>query len=1067
MKHKLLSMKGYLAWAFFCLMFVSAIAQEQNGIVKGSVQDSNGLPIADVLVEATSDNDSSEKITATTDENGNFILEGLSAESTYSLLFDEMNHETYYIDGFHVDVQDNNSMIIRMNSVTQLEGLVVTALGIKRDEKKLGYTQQTLDAEELTNAVSNNWSSGMKGKVAGLNIISGGTGPINSQKIQLRGSTSLDPSENYALIVIDGVPMDQEINSNGYNSAAFGNDSPVDNGNSISDLNLEDIESVTVLKGPSAAALYGSRAANGALMITTKSGKRNQGLGVTYNTSVLFDVINRWPDYQYEYGQGSGAFFDAQGNPYYSFGASSDGPDTGNHPEAWGPKFDGQYYYQYDPTTQIQGAERTLWQPYKNNRKDFFDTGITFNHSVALEGGDKNGSMRASLSTSDNQWIVPNTGFKKYSASFNGNYQISDRIKISAVMNYNNRKSDNLPVLGYNNGTLAYFMMFLLPNVDMNWYKPIWQLGQENLQQLNPFSPWSTNPYFIAYADSNSLNSNQFVGNAKADIKITENLDFMGRVSINNMTQFRETKRGFSSRRHAQGFYARQDISSREVNADFLFTYKNKFSDDFNYELIAGGNHMSYEHRNLRSSVDALVVPGVYKLANGVNNPLVETADAFKKVNSLYGMLSLSYKSQIFLDFTGRNDWSSTLPMHNNSFFYPSVSSSFILSDLFNLPEPISYLKYRASFAQVGSDTAPYQTFKYYGQSAFPSTAVVLSSLHNADLKPEMTSSWETGFELRMFNNRFGIDATFYSSDTRNQILTLPMDITTGFSSQVVNAGKVRNQGIELVLTGTPVRTENFEWNISGNWNMNDNEVLELRDGLEQQILASVVNGRLIATVGGSTTDLWGRKFVRNPEGQIIYSNGVPVLGNNFEYIGDASPDWKAGLSNSFSYKNLRFSFTIDGQYGGVIYSHTHHKATEAGQLAHTLVGREDGFIIGEGVVDNGNGTYSPNTESVPVDDYYRKYFEYQNVESNTFDASYLKIREISLSYNFPKKMLEPIGLNALTLSVFGRDIATFSDFPIFDPEAASMNGEIIVPGMETGQMPSTATYGIELKVKL
>jgi TonB-linked SusC/RagA family outer membrane protein len=1033
--------------------------RQQVGSLIGRVTDEKGEPLIGATVRVVEINEG-----VSTNVEGAFSLS--LKPGTYTVEVSYISYETQSKPGVTVQAGQATELSFSLKEASgRLQEVVVTALGIEREEKKLGYAQQTVNAEELSTAVANNWSSGLKGKVAGLNIISGGTGPINSQKIQLRGSTSLDPGENYALIVVDGVPMDQEITSNGYGSAAFGGDSPVDNGNAISDLNQDDIESVTVLKGPSAAALYGSRAANGALIITTKSGRRNQKLGLSYNTSVLFDVINKWPDYQFEYGQGSGSFFDQNGNPYYSFSNSEDGPATGNHPEAWGPKFDGQSYYQYDPATQSQGSERTLWRPYKDNRKDFFETGITFNNSISLQGGNENGSMRVNLSHSDNQWIVPNTGFKKNGVSLNGNYQISPRIKLSSAVNYNNRKSDNLPVLGYNNGSLAYFMMFLLPNVDIDWYKPIWQAEQENLVQLNPFSPWSSNPYFITYTDANTLNSHQIVGNVKTDVKLTEHLEFMGRVAMNSLTQFRETKRGFSSKRHAKGYYGRQDISSREINADFLLSYRNKIGEDFDYSIMGGGNQMTYEHKNVRSFVDALVAPETYKLSNGVNNPIVFPDDADKKVNSLYGMMSLGYRDLVFLDFTGRNDWSSTLPKENNSLFYPSVSSSFILSDILTLPHPVDYLKYRLSFAQVGSDTDPYLTAKYYAQSSFPGSAYVPTTFFNDHLKPEITSNWETGFEYKMLGNRIGFDLTLYTSDTKNQILVLPMDIAAGYRSRVINAGKVRNRGIEIGFNGVPVTKGNFQWDIAGNWTTNDNEVLELLDGVEKQLLASVVNGKLIATVGGTTTDIWGRSFVRDPEGNIVYSGGVPVLSAEDRYVGNATPDWKAGLTNTFNYKNLRFSFTVDGQYGGLVYSHTHHKATEAGQLAHTLAGREEGFIIGEGVVQNEVGEYSPNTEQIPVDDYYRKYYEYQNVESNTFDASFLKIREVSLSYSFPKTVLSNIGVGGLTLSMFGRELKTFSDFPIFDPETAAMNGEVIVPGMETGQMPSTASYGFNLKV--
>src|SRR5690606_16457496 len=517
------------------------------------------------------------------------------------------------------------------------------------------------------------------------------------------------------------------------------------------------------------------------------------------------------------------------------------------------------------------------WRPYKDNMKDFYRTGMTFENSLTFQGGDDRGSMRLNLSRTDNAYITPNTGYERNSVSFNGNYDITKRITLASTINYNHRKSDNLPGFGMSNGSLGYFMMFLLPNVDIDWYKPIWEKGQENINQLNPFSAWSSNPYFLMHIDTNPLNSNQLVGKVQADIELSDKLSFMGRLSYNSLAQLRETQRGYSSKKHPRGYYGRQDVSSQEVNADFLLTYKNQLSDDVDITAVGGASQMSYVHRNVMSEVDALIVPGVYTLANGVNNPLVRTNDARKQMNSIYGMVTLGWRNSIFVDITGRNDWSSTLPSNNNSYFYPSVASSFIVSDIFNLPQPISFLKYRLSYARVGSDAHPYQTSKYYSQSGFASSAITPTVMFNADLKPEITSSWETGFDLRLFGSRLGLDATYYMSGTENQILSLPNDIVTGYSSRVINAGEVRNRGVEVVLTGTPVKNTDFNWDINVNWSMNRNKIMALNDNLERQTLASVWQASLIATVGGRTTDLWGPKFLRDDQGNQVFENGIPV----------------------------------------------------------------------------------------------------------------------------------------------------------------------------------------------
>jgi TonB-linked SusC/RagA family outer membrane protein len=1029
---------------------------QQSGRITGKVVSSSAIALAGATVEIVE-----LKRSTMTDAQGQFSLD--VAPGTYTLKVTYIGHETF--EQSAVTVTNGQTTIISamlIEQINSMDEVVVTALGITREEKEIGYAQQTISAEQLSTAASTNWSEGLKGKVAGLNIISGNTGPINSQAIQLRGTTSLNAGGNNALIVIDGVPMNQETTSYGNNvGAAYGTEAPIDYGNAISELRQDDIESVSVLKGPSAAALYGSRAANGAVIITTKSGKKNQKLGIGFNSTALFDHIINWPNYQYEYGGGRMTARDENGELYYSWGNSEDGPHT-NTPAAFGPKFAGQQFYQYDPETQAMSTERTLWRPYKDNMKDFYRTGLTFENSLTLQGGGDRGSMRLNLSRTDNEYIAPNTGFKRNSVSFNGNYDITNRIKLSSVVNFNNRNSENLPGFGMSNGSLGYFMMFLLPNVDINWYKPIWKKGQENLEQLNPFSDWSSNPYYLMYVDTNPLTSNQLVGNVRADIRLTDKLDFMGRVSYNSLSQLRETQRGYSSKKHPRGYYGRQDVSSQEINADFLLTYKDRISEDIDYTVMAGASKMTYDHRNVMSSIDALIVPSVYTLANGVNNPMVKTNDSRKHINSTYGMLSLSWKSQIFLDITGRNDWSSTLPANNNSFFYPSVSSSFILSDILHLPEPVSFLKYRLSFAKVGSDADPYQTSKYYSQSGFASSAIMPSAMFNVDLKPEITSSWETGFDLRLLDNRLGLDATYYKSSTENQILSLPNDIVSGYSSRVINAGEVQNKGVELVLTGKPIQQDDFDWDVIVNWSMNRNKIIELNDNLEKQTLSTVWQASLIGTVGGRTTDLWGPKFQRDDEGNQVFANGVPVRTSTSEYIGNIAPDWKAGLTNTLRFKDFRFSITLDGQHGGLIYSGTYNRSSWDGFTTNTIPGRDEGFIVGKGVMQNSDGSYSPNTVQANPQAYYGQL--HQIAEAGVFDASFIKLREVSLSYNLPKDIAKSIYANNLSLTVFGRNLAVFDRFPFWDPEGGTMNGTVFVPGLEMAPMPYTATYGLTLK---
>lgn len=1039
---------------------VISIQQKEALIIKGKVVDENGLPLPGVSILQKGTQNA-----GLTNMDGNFEIKVTTTKAI--LTFSFIGYQTK-----NIPVNANFMTVKLQPEVNSLNEVVVTALGIKREEKKLGYSQATIDAENLSKTNPTNWSSGLKGKVAGMGIISSGSGPINSQQIILRGYSSFDLQQNSALIVIDGVPVNSEMTTSGSSTAYGGDDSPIDYGNGISDLNLDDIQEVTVLKGPNAAALYGSRGQNGVIMITTKSGKKNKDLGVSYNTSTNFDIIQRWPDYQYRYGQGTGKSFTSNGEPYYSYGSSSDGNSTGSTSSAWGPEFNEQYFYQYDPETQEQSATPQLWKAYKNNTKDFWRTGVTTQNSLSLQGGNDNGSMRLSLGHTKNEWIMPNTGFEKISASINSKYQVSKLLKIGTVINYTNRYSDNIPSTGYNNGSISYFMIFQNPNIDLNWYKPIWKEGRESIEQLNPFSSFIDNPYLIAYKALNSLESSQIVGNVFADLKFNKNTNLLLRTSINTYNQLREIKRPFDINRYAKGYYQKQLVFKEEINSDFLFTYNKSFKNDFEFNFNTGGNYRTEKRRQLTASVDGLVIPEVYKLANGISSPITLANDSNKIVSSLYGLTTFSFKDQVFMDFSLRNDWSSTLPKTNWSYFYPSANLSVIASDLFDFKsDTFSFLKYRFSYAKVGNDTDPYQTQKYYDNSSFSSSAVVDNNLFNTSLKPEVSNSYETGIEARFLKNKIKLDATLYRIITENQIITLPLNWSTGFSSKFTNAGKIRNQGIELSLQAKIFNSKSFKWNLAANWSKNQGKVFELPDEVDNQFTIDTGgSASMIAKVGGSPTAIYGYGFVRSPEGRIVYDNaGLPAYPatGDLKLIGDATPDWRAGINNEFQFGDFKFSFSFDGQYGGIIYSQTHHKLTEQGKLNHTLKGRETMSMVGDGVVLNSDGTYSENTTAVFTPDWYTRYYRRANVESNSFDASYIKLREIALQYSIPKKFLKKSFINNLDISIYGSNLFMITDFPIYDPETASLNGNKIMPGAEIGQMPSPANYGFNLKMNL
>lgn len=1062
MKYKYLLQKNLALLVIALLLLLSGGAGAQTPLVKGTVRDEKNQPLpgASVVIRGST-------VGTSTDSDGAFAL---SAGPGAVLV-------VTYVGYLGQEVVVGNKTLLNVQLVPdakQLNEVVVTALGIKREQKALGYATQTIGGESLLEARPNNFAQALSGKVAGLNLISPGSGPVNSVRVSLRGDNSLNPNGNNALVVLDGVPLNSGLTSSGVGSAygaGAGNDVPVDFGNGIADVNPDDIASITVLKGASATALYGSRAANGALIITTKSGARQtNGIGVTVNSNFSLQTVLKWPDYQYEYGQGTGRAINAAGDPYYSYAASSDGAATGGTSSAFGPKFNGQSYYQYDPATQMQSAERVPWVPYKDNIKGFWRTGSTITNSVALEGGNANSSARASITHSKNQWIMPNTGYERLAAALSLDHNISEKLKLSAKATFTNRKSDNLPATGYNNQSISYFMIFQNPNVSLDAYRDIWKSGQYQVDQIHPFSPFIDNPYLIAYEMTNAVNNRTTVGNLTATYTFSPKFDVFVRSGLALSQEEREQRRPFSTANFQRGYYKQQNIGTYEQNTDGLLTYHKQVTPKLNVRASVGANVMTRSYRGQDGVVNGLVIPGVYKLTNGVSSPQLTVNNANRQINSVYALTSVSFEDKIFVDLTGRNDWSSTLPAQYNSFFYPSISSSFILNELLPLPAVVSFAKLRASAAQVGNDTDPYRTRKYYGQSDFAGSGSVSSTLYNPAFKPENTTSFETGLEALFFKGRLGFDVNVYQNLTRNQILEVPLDLVTGYSSAVLNAGEVRNRGVEVVLNAKPVDNPTFKWRSTVTWAKNQNRVLKLADRVDdQQVIGYGGNATIIAKVGGTTGDIYGFGFVRAPDGQIVYdkASGLPVRPTDIQYIGNAYAKWKGGYLNEFSYKSFRLSVLLDGQYGGIIYSQTHHKSSEQGKLTSTLAGREAGFLIGDGVVANTDGSYSPNTTKVAPYVYYPEYYRRANVEANSFDASYLKLREVRLEYNLPKALLARTkALTGATIGLYGRDLAMVTKFPMFDPETAALNGGTILPGVEIGQLPSTRTMGLNVTLK-
>lgn len=1050
MKKQLLPALFALLWGLF-VPFTST-AQLLNLSGKVTAPSGDPLPGVNVLLKGTSSGTS-------TNGQGEYVLTSSSSGST--LIFSAI--------GFISEEKNigNQSVInvVMVEDTKILNEVIVTALGIKREEKSLGFAAQTINENAVKDAKSNNWVNTLSGKVAGLNIQGAGAGPMGSARITLRGESSLNLDNNQALIVVDGVPVSSRITGTGFNSHLSA-DSPVDYGSSLSDINPDDIEKVTVLKGPGATALYGSRAAGGAIIITTKSGvRKDKGIGVTFNSNFSFDQINRYPDYQFEYGEG-------RSSKYFSYLDSEDGPNTATTVaagRAWGPKFDGQSYFQYNPDSPDgKPTVRTPWVANKDYISGFFQTGTTFSNSISLEGGSEKGSARLSLTHLKNKWIIPNTGFERLNVALSVSQKVSDRLKINGKVNYSNKKSDNLPMAGYNNQSLMYFLILgTTPNIKPEWFKPYWVPGKENIQQRNPFNPTPDNPYLGMYEMLNKMNKHGVIGNISAAYEISDKLDFLVRTGLDMAYEFRSQQRPFSLTRYPRGMYREQNVFNYESNTDFLINYKDKIAGMIDVTASAGANAMrqSYDFAGLYA--DQLAQPGIYQISNSLDQAVADPLKTTKAINSIYAATQFSFDEKIFLDVTGRNDWSSTLPYGNNSFFYPSVSSSFLLNEIFKLPGAVSFAKVRASWAQVGNDTRPYQTARYYDR-IYGNSFTNSSTLFNADLKPEITASYEFGLDLRLLKNLVALDIAYYNNNSRNQILAIPLDPVSGYANALINAGLINSRGVEVKLTGKPVTNKNFSWNTTLLWSRNRSYVRELASGITNQVIYEHnSNVSVEARVGGLMGDMYGRGFQRAPDGQIIYSSvGLPAaLDPVTKKWGNAFADWKASLSNEFTIKNVRVSILLDGQKGGSMFSQTNHKNNTLGKTKVTLPGR-DGGIVGQGVVKQPDGSFAANTVNVAASSYYDNYYQIANAETNIFDASFLKIREARFEFNLPAALLNRIGVRQTSLAFFGRDLFNFTKFPGFDPEGGNLNNGTLTPGVELAQFPSTRTMGMNLTLK-
>lgn len=1072
-------------------LFLLALA---IGVIQGAAQvttvrgivttEEDGEPVigASVIVKGTS-------LGTVTDVNGRFELSGLPPSATRLLIS--------YISLMAKEVAIAPQVSVTLKSDTHLlDEVVVTALGISREKKALGYTAQEVKQDALVQGKDNNLLNSLSGKIAGVRITNT-QGDVGSSRIVIRGETSI-AGENQPLFIVDGIPVD--------NSQLNARSSGRDFKNAIADLNPEDIKTLTVLKGPNAAALYGARAAHGAIVITTKGGdKRQKGIGITLHSSTQVSFVATLPEFQNLFGQGAGGRFsyvDGKG------AGVNDGVD-----ESWGPRLDiGLLIPQFDSPLDADGNRvATPWVSHPNNVRDYFRMGISTNNGISVARGDDKYQFRVGYNYEKQVSIVPDAGTNKTNISLNTDYHLAKWIVVGATANYIVYTAPSLPgsatPSGSNvrsNSPMLQFLWFGR-QVDTN------SLKADYTRNWN--SSYYDNPFWSASYNTQSQERHRLIGDLHAEFRLTDGLNVRFRTSTDwyNDRRKSKVKWGSACAGSPYGSYAEDAYTVKENNTEVLATYIKQLNKNWGIDALLGFNVRNKQYENNYQAAPRLAVADLYTLTNS-RDPLTSSNDFYRlRQYGLYGSIQLDYRRWAFLNITGRNDWSSTLPVDNNSYFYPSVTASVLLSEAFGWrSKAVNYLKIRGGWSQVGADANPYQLATVFtSETAFNGNPLQSSSTigMNPNLKPEKTSSIEAGFEAAFWDNRLYLDFTYYKTDSRNQILKLATTAASGYTSQVRNAGHIRNRGYEIQLGAVPIQTsKGFRWNLDLNYGANSSKVVKLDDeGLitSYQLYSSGI--QILASVSEAYGTLFGTSYVRDANGNVVVdANGLPKISTTNKTLGKFTPDWTGGISNTFSYRSLSLSFLIDASVGGSIFSNTNKTGKYTGVLANTLSGRDaehgglwyytdamgnnvrlpespsysvssdglyyaqvngqstrvyqDGIMV-EGVTESG----SKNEEVVSAEKYYHRI--YSIAEANVYDASYVKLREVALSYRLPRLWTQKLHLQEASVTLTGRNLWTiYKSVPNIDPESALTTGN--AQGVEAYSLPTTRSFGVNLSVK-
>ncbi|TPG40176.1 SusC/RagA family TonB-linked outer membrane protein [Flavobacterium pectinovorum] len=1067
---------------FVVLVFVLALQLTfgQGKVITGTVSDNAGIPLpgVSILVKGT-------KSGAQTDFDGKYAIK---AEANQILVFSYIGMKTQ-------EVTASSSVInvkLKDDSV-ELEGVVVTtAMGVKREKKSLGYATQQISGKDLDGGAGNaNVANLLSGKAAGVEV-SRNTNFGGSTNVVIRGNKSLT-GNNQALWVIDGVPVDNSSSNKSDQETGRGG---YDYGNNVADINQEDIESINILKGAAATALYGSRAANGVVMVTTKKGKKGDDnkVGFTFSSTMTVGTVDKstFPKYQNKYGGGYGfgtSFLDEKAIPTV---------DTSND-ASYGDPFTGNQVYQWDSFTPYSKNynKSTAWSAAENGPITFFKSAITNTNSLSLEKATERSSLSMSYVNTLQTGILPNSELKKNQLSARFSQKITDKLTANAYAAVTLQSTVGRNTTGYSDNIMSSYRQWWQTNVDVKELQNVynasggqnisWNWADPTASELKP-AYWD-NPYFSRYQNYSSDNKTRLFSYASLDYKIAPWLSALGRVSLDTYKQLQEERRAVGSTAAIFGLspidensgYQRYDINFQEINYDFMLNFNKKFGENLSLTGVVGANIRRNNRDNILSStMGGLVTPGMYALSNSrfeLPFPLEDKVNW--GVDGIYAQASLGYLDTYFIDASIRRDASSTLPKGNNKYTYPAISGSFLFSNVVKA-DWLNLGKFRLNYAEVGNDALPLSLINTYtripnfnGQPMY-----ILPNVNkNKDLKPERTKSFEVGVETSTFNRRLGLDVTYYITNSVDQIASAAVPSASGYTGGWINGGNIENSGLEIQVTGTPVRTESFSWDVTINWSNNKSKVISLPGNIDNLEIASFQGGVTVnATKGEAYGSLKGTDYVyTNGQRTVDQKTGKYLIsGTSDNTIGNITPDWNGGVRNKLTYKNVSMSFLIDTQKGGDIFSLDMYYGLANGLYTETAAGnvRENG-IVNVGVAPNGipNTVSTVNTNDTPGKTgpgAYSSNYGYlaEPTKAFIYDASYVKLREVSISYNFPKRVFERTFVNAATLSLLGSNLWIISkNLPYADPESGLSSGNKS-RGYSVGSLPTTRDIGFNLTLK-